>query len=145
MKRKKTFTIDTEKIERKWYLMDARGKTLGRIATIAAGLLRGKGKPTFSPHIDGGDHLIIINAKEVVVTGAKEEDKFYFTHSGYPGGHKMKSVESTRAAHPERLLYHAIRGMLPVNKLADKIITKLRIFPGEGHSHEAQKPERIEV
>ena len=145
MKRKKTYIIKTDDIKRKWYLIDAKGKTLGRLATVAVAILRGKNKPEFSPHMDCGDHLVIINAKEVVVTGAKEQDKEYFTHSGFPRGHKMKNVASTREKHPERILYHAIRGMLPPNKLSDKVLTKLRIYPGEKHSHETQKPETLEI
>ena len=145
MKRKRTFIIKEADIKRKWYLIDAKGKILGRVATFASAILRGKNKTYFSPHMDCGDHVVIINAKDIVLTGAKEKDKHYFTHSGYPGGDKLLSVAKTREKHPERILYHAIRGMLPPNKLSDNILTKLRIYPGDKHSHESQKPETIEI
>jgi len=145
MKRNKTLIVKADDIKRKWYIIDAKGKILGRIATVASSILRGKGKSIFSPHMDCGDYLIIVNASEVSVTGNKEEAKFYFTHSGYPGGHKMTSLAKTRAMHPERILYHAIRGMLPQNKLSDKVIGKLKIYAGSTHPHEAHKPESVNV
>ncbi len=120
MKRTTTSMIKHEDIKRKWFLIDAKGKTLGRVATVVAALLRGKGKTFFSPHMDCGDFVVIVNAQDIMVTGNKEEAKSYFTHSGFTRGDKLTSLKKTRATHPERILYHAIRGMLPQNKLSDK-------------------------
>jgi large subunit ribosomal protein L13 len=145
MKRPKTFVLKKEEITKKWYLLDAKGATLGRLSTAAADILRGKGKPTFSPHVDCGDFLVVINAKDVAVTGKKEEQKHYFTHSGYPGGHKLVSLEKMRQTHPERIVYKAVAGMLPQNKLSSRIITKLKVYPGSEHPHSAQKPETIKL
>jgi large subunit ribosomal protein L13 len=145
MKRFKTYILKKKEIKRQWFLIDAKGKVLGRIATLAANILRGKGKPTFSPHLDCGDFLVIVNAKDVAVTGNKESDKMYFTHSGFPRGHKLTSVKKMREKDPARILLHAIRGMLPPNKLSDQIITKLKIYPGEHHPHSPQKPEQIKL
>ncbi len=145
MKRGKTYTINKKDLLRKWYLIDAKGKTLGRIATVAAGILRGKEKGIFSPHIDCGDFLIIINAKDVVVTGKKEEQKTYFSHSGYAGGHKLIVLAKLRETYPERIIYHAIAGMLPKNKLSDQTIKKLKVYSGGEHPHAAQRPEQIKL
>ena len=137
----KTFQISATEITRRWYLVDARGKTLGRLATHVADLLRGKRKPTFSPFLDGGDHVVIINAEKVRLTGKKLKQKTYYRHSGYPGGLKSTTAEKLFSQFPERVLEHAIRGMLPKNKLGDAIFRKLKVYAGEGHPHEAQQPE----
>lgn len=137
----KTFQISAKEITRKWYLVDAQGKTLGRLATEVADLLRGKRKPTFSPFLDMGDHVVIINAEKVRLTGKKLKQKTYFRHSGYPGGLKSTTAEKLLSQFPERILEHAIRGMLPKNKLGDVIYSKLKVYAGQSHPHEAQQPE----
>jgi large subunit ribosomal protein L13 len=139
----KTFQISATEITRRWYLVDARGKTLGRLATHVADLLRGKRKPTFSPFLDVGDHVVIINAEKVRLTGKKLKQKMYYRHSGYPGGLKSTTAEKLLSQFPERVLEHAIRGMLPKNKLGDAIFRKLKVYGGESHPHEAQQPEAV--
>lgn len=139
----KTFAPKKQNIERKWYLIDASGLVLGRLATKVAGLLRGKGKPIFSPGIDTGDYVIIVNAEKVLVTGRKLEQKFHFTHSGYPGGAKFTRYEKLMAENPERAIRLAVKGMLPSNKLSNKLVTKLKIYRGSVHPHGAQKPQVI--
>lgn len=137
----KTFQISSTEITRRWYLVDARGKTLGRLATHVADLLRGKRKPIFSTFLDVGDHVVIINAEKVRLTGKKLKQKTYYRHSGYPGGLKSTTAEKLLSQFPERVLEHAIRGMLPKNKLGDAIFRKLKVYAGESHPHEAQQPE----
>ena len=132
-------------LSRKWYLIDAKGKTLGRIATVAASILRGKNKPIFSSHIDCGDFLVIINAKEVAVTGKKEKQKLYFSHSGYPGGAKLTWLGKMRETHPERIVFNAVKGMLPSNKLSARVVKKLRVYAGSEHPHKAQSPEAVKL
>jgi large subunit ribosomal protein L13 len=143
MKRNSTFSEKEENVKRKWYLIDAKGKTLGRIATVTATILRGKGKATFTPHVDCGDYVVIINAKAVAVTGKKEEQKMYFTHSGYHGGHRLISLGKVRSTHPERIIRHAVEGMLPKNFLSSRIINKLKIYAGTEHPYAKLKPEEI--
>ncbi len=145
MKRNSTFSEKEENVKRKWYLIDAKGRTLGRIATVAASLLRGKDKVTFTPHVDCGDYVVIINAKQVAVTGKKEEQKTYFTHSGYHGGHKLVSLEKMRRSHPERIIKHAVEGMLPKNFLSSRIINKLKVYAGAEHPYAKLKPEEIKL
>lgn len=145
MKRNRTFSQKKENVKRKWFLIDARGETLGRIATVAAGLLRGKGKVTFTPHVDCGDYVIIVNAKEVEATGNKEEQKLYFRHSGYHGGHTLTSLGEMRKSHPERILTHAIEGMLPKNFLSARIMKKLKVFAGDKHPYAKQKTEQVKL
>jgi large subunit ribosomal protein L13 len=137
----KTFQISAGDVTRRWYLVDAKSKTLGRVATEVAILLRGKHKPIFSPFLDVGDHVVIINAEKVRLTGKKLKQKTYYRHSGYPGGLKSTTAEKLLSKFPERLLEHAIRGMLPKNKLGDAIFTKLKVYAGENHPHQAQRPE----
>ncbi|MDH5745096.1 MAG: 50S ribosomal protein L13, partial [Candidatus Aminicenantes bacterium] len=132
-------------IEKKWYLIDASGLVLGRLATKVAELLRGKGKPIFSPHMDTGDYVIIINAGKVLLTGKKLQQKFHFTHSGYPGGAKFTRYDKLLAENPEKAIRLAVKGMLPPNKLADRLITKLKIYRTREHPHGAQKPQIIEI
>jgi len=134
-----------DEIKRKWHLVDAKGKTLGRLASRIAILLRGKHKPTFTPHLDTGDFVVVINAEKVVLTGKKWKEKLYIHHSGYPGGLKSISAEKMWEKHPERLITMAVQGMLPKNKLGRKLIKKLKVYAGEAHPHQAQLPEPINL
>lgn len=140
-----TYMAKPNQVERKWYIIDAEGKTLGRLASEAASILRGKHKPQFTPHVDTGDFVIIINAEKIQVTGNKLRDKIYYRHSGYPGGLKKTSLGELLEKRPERALQHAIYGMLPKNRLGRKLQTKLKIYAGPEHPHEAQKPEVWEL
>jgi len=137
----KSFVAKPHEIERKWYLMDAEGKTLGRLATEAAMILRGKKKPIFTPFIDTGDYVIIINAAKVEVTGKKRKQKIYKRHSGYPGGLKEITFDKLLAKRPEEIIRHAVKGMMPKGKLGRQMFKKLRIYPGPEHKHSAQQPE----
>jgi large subunit ribosomal protein L13 len=128
---------------RRWFLIDAREQVLGRVASEAAKLLRGKGKASFTPHVDCGDFVVVINAEQIKLTGAKEKGKIYYRHSGYPGGVRAESAERLRARHPERLLRTAVVGMLPKNRLGRRLATKLKIYAGEDHPHSAQQPSRV--
>ena len=140
----KTYTAKPKEITRNWYLIDAKGQTLGRLSVVVADLLRGKNKPTFTPNVDCGDFVIIINTKEIKVTGNKLEDKKYYRHSGYPGGLTETNLSEMLIKHPNKVIYHAVKGMLPKNRLADEMIKKLKLFEGEEHAHIAQKPIKIE-
>jgi len=141
----KTFYAKKEEIERKWYIIDAQGKTLGRLATEAAKLLRGKGKPIFTPSVDCGDYVIVINAKDIKVTGDKLKQKKYYRHSGYVGNLKVQTLEEKLAKKPEQVISLAIKGMLPHNRLGRQIFKKLKVYAGDNHEHQAQKPEKIEI
>ena len=136
-----TFFAKAEDQERKWFIIDATGIPLGRIATEAARLLRGKHKPTFTPNVDTGDHVIIINAEKLVLTGNKLNDKMYRRHSGFPGGLKEVPYKKLMQIMPERAMEHAVKGMLPHNKLGAQMYTKLKVYKGESHPHQAQQPE----
>lgn len=136
-----TFFAKAQDQERKWYVIDATGISLGRIATEAARLLRGKHKPTFTPNVDTGDHVIIINAEKLVLTGNKLNDKMYRRHSGFPGGLKEVPYKKIMQIMPERAMEHAVKGMLPHNKLGAQMYTKLKVYKGEQHPHQAQQPE----
>lgn len=136
-----TFFAKAQDQERKWYIIDAEGIPLGRIATEAARLLRGKHKPTFTPNVDTGDHVIIINAAKLVLTGNKINDKMYRRHSGYPGGLKEVPYKKLMQIMPERAMEHAVKGMLPHNKLGAQMYTKLKVYKGDTHPHQAQQPE----
>ena len=125
---------------RRWYVIDARDQVLGRVASEAAKLLRGKGKPSFTPHVDCGDFVVIINAEQVKLTGPKDQTKVYYRHSGYPGGIRSQTAGKLRATHPERLLRLAVTGMLPKNRLGRRLATKLKIYGGATHPHTAQQP-----
>ena len=138
-------TASEAKAGQRWYLIDAEGQVLGRVATTAAQLLRGKGKPTFTPHMDGGDFVVVVNAEKIVVTGTKETDKKYYRHSGYPGGLRETTLKEMRAKHPIRILEAAVRGMLPKNRLGERIYHHLKVYAGPEHPHEAQKPQRLEL
>lgn len=130
---------------RDWYLIDATGKVLGRFSTRIAKILMGKAKPTWQPHLDGGDYIVVVNAKKISVTGNKEENKMYYRHSGYPGGLKEETLKHLRARKPEEIIHHAVRGMLPKSRLGRAMIKKLFIYSGTEHPHEAQKPKELEV
>ena len=140
----KTFSIKQSEIEKNWILADAEGKILGRFAAEIAQLLKGKHKPTYTPHMDMGDCVVIINAEKIVLTGSKEKDKTYFSHSGYPGATSFVDVEQVRRTHPERILKSAIKGMLPKNRLGRKMMTHLRIYAGSYHPHAAQNPRVLD-
>lgn len=137
----KSFIAKPHEVERKWYVIDAEGKTLGRLATEAASILRGKKKPIFTPHVDTGDFVIVINAEKVNVTGNKREGKIYRRHTGYPGGVREISFEKLQARMPEKIIRHAIKGMLPDNRLGRQMYKKLKVYAGSTHNHGAQKPE----
>ena len=139
----KTFSAKAQDIDRKWYIIDAKDKVLGDVAVSAANLLRGKNKPIFTPHVDTGDFVVIVNAKDVVVTGRKEEQKTYVSVSGYVGSKKVKTVRQVREKHPERLLQHAIKGMIPHNRLGNAVFRKLKVYAGAEHPHEAQQPTAL--
>jgi large subunit ribosomal protein L13 len=141
----RTFTRKKEEIERDWYVVDAEGETLGRLASRIAPILRGKHKPTFTPHLDCGDFVIVINADKVQVTGRKMDQKFYYRHSGYPGGIRRISLRDQLDRYPERVIQSAVRGMLPKNKLGRRMIKKLKVYAGNEHPHQAQQPEPLEL
>jgi large subunit ribosomal protein L13 len=126
--------------QRKWHVVDADGAVLGRLAAQVTNILRGKNKPTYTPHLDAGDFVVVINAEKVAVTGKKETDKFFMSYSGWKGGERYKSVAQIRAKHPERLISHAVRGMMPKNRLGRVLLTKLKVYKGKDHPHAAQQP-----
>jgi len=132
-------------IEPRWFVIDADGKILGRLSTIIAKILSGKNKPTYTPFLDTGDHVIVINAEKIVLTGKKETDKIYRSHSQHPGGLKERAARFVRAEKPEAMIEEAVWGMLPKNKVGRKMLKKLKVYRGSNHPHEAQKPERIDV
>ncbi len=134
-----------ETVQRKWYVVDAEGMVLGRLASQVAAILRGKNKPTFTPHVDTGDHVIVLNADKVVLTGDKLNQKFYRRHSGYPGGLKETSYKDLMAKKADLAVIEAVRGMLPKNALGRQMIKKLRVYKGAEHDHAAQKPEVLEL
>ena len=132
-------------VTRNWYLIDADGRILGRLATTIANLLRGKGKPVYTPHVDTGDFVVVINAEKVRLTGRKEEQKVYRRHTGHPGGMKEVPLKRMRERHPERIIRHAVAGMMPKSRLGRAMLKKLSIYAGPDHPHKAQKPVRIEL
>jgi large subunit ribosomal protein L13 len=129
--------------QRKWHVIDADGAVLGRLAAQCANVLRGKDKPVYTPHLDAGDFVIVINAEKVVLTGKKETDKKFMTYSGWKGGEKYTSVAQVRAKHPEKLITHAVRGMVPKNRLGRVLMTKLKVYRGTQHPHAAQQPQPL--
>ncbi len=141
----KTTLPKVSELDPKWVVVDAEGKILGRLAVEVARILRGKNKPTYTPHLDTGDHVVVINAKKVVLSGRKEEGKIYQRYSGYRGGLKEFTAAQIRATHPERMIESAVRGMLPKNRLGRQIYTKLKVYAGSEHPHAAQKPEAIAI
>ena len=132
-------------IEREWWIVDATGKTLGRLASSIAQILRGKHKPTFVPHLDNGDFIIVTNAEKVRVSGNKEEQKTYFRHSGFPGGGRFTSLAHLRKTHPERIIEYAVKGMLPHNRLGRAQLKKMKVYAGDNHPHTAQQPKPLEI
>ncbi len=140
-----TFCPKAEEITRQWHLIDADGKTLGRLATEVANLLRGKTKPEFTPHVDCGDFVIVINAEKIKVSGKKETQKIYHRHSGFPGGHRQESLQALRQRRPVAILEKAIKGMLPHTRLGDHQFTKLNVYAGSEHPHQAQQPKVYEL
>ena len=141
----KTFMANAQTVERKWYVVDADGMTLGRLASQVAAILRGKNKPTYTPHCDTGDYVIVINAAKVVLTGKKLDQKVYYHHSGYVGGLKETKYSKLMAEKPEFAVKHAILGMMPKGPLGRQMARKLRVYAGAEHEHEAQKPEVLEL
>jgi large subunit ribosomal protein L13 len=138
-----TYFAKKEEQQPKWYVIDANGKVLGKVAVRAANLIRGKTKPTFTPHVDAGDFVIVVNASKVVLTGSKETNKKYMTFSGYPGGEKIVSPKQLRGKHPERMIERAVWGMIPKGRLGRQLYTKLKVYAGAAHPHAAQKPEPV--
>ena len=141
----KTYTARAEDMEREWFLVNAEGKTLGRLASEIAQVLRGKHKPIYTPHLDCGDYVIVVNADKVQVTGRKLDQKMYYHHTGYPGGIKSISLRNQLQKHPERVLQAAVRGMLPKNRLGRKMLKKLKVYAGNSHPHQAQQPKSLEL
>jgi len=141
----KTYSAKKEEVKRKWFVVDAKDKVLGRLASKIALILRGKHKSIYTPHVDTGDYVIVVNAEKVVLTGKKLENKKYYSHSGYPGGLKVKTAKELLEKYPERLIIHAVKGMLPKNILGRKMLKKLKVYRGENHPHKAQKPEPLEL
>jgi large subunit ribosomal protein L13 len=141
----KTYTPKLTEIQRRWWVVDADGKVLGRLASEIAQILRGKHKPMFTPHLDTGDYVVVINAEKVRLTGNKAEGKAYFRHSGYMGGEKFIPFREMIEKHPERVIDLAVKGMLPKNNLGRLMRRKLKVYAGEAHPHEAQQPERLEI
>ena len=139
----KTFMASPSTIERKWYVVDATGYTLGRLASEVAKVLRGKNKPTYTPSMDTGDYVIVVNAEKITVTGKKLDDKVYYNHSGWVGGLKETTLREMLAKHPERVIEHAVKGMLPKGPLGRQMYTKLHVYVGPDHKHAAQKPEAL--
>ncbi len=145
MNSNKTFSPKAADVERAWHVVDATDLPLGRLASEVATLLRGKHKPTYAPHIDGGDFVIVVNAEKVAVTSGKSQSKIYYRHSGYPGGIKAESFESLRLRRPQAIIERAVRGMLPKNKLGRHMARKLKVYAGAEHPHAAQKPQPLEL
>lgn len=140
-----TFFAKKEEHKPRWRVIDANGQVLGRVAVRAANLLRGKSAPAFTPHVDTGDFVVVVNAGKVVLTGRKETDKQYMTYSQYPGKEKIRTAKQIRVRHPEKLVEHAVKGMMPKNRLGRQMITKLKVYAGPEHPHIAQKPEPVTV
>jgi len=139
----KTFSAKANEVSRQWWLIDAKDQVLGQVAVRAANLLRGKAKPIFTPHVDTGDFVIVINAEKVRVTGKKEENKTYMSFSGFVGGHKSENLGSLLVRHPELLIERAVRGMIPHNRLGRAVYRKLKVYRGESHPHSAQQPQSV--
>ena len=136
----KTYSLKKEEVQRNWFVVDATDRVLGRVATKIADKIRGKDKPTFTPHTDGGDYVIVINAEKIKVTGSKFNNKIYYRHSLYPGGLKSQTFKELNKKNPERIIEEAVKGMLPKNKLGKSMIKKLKVFQGPNHDHESQQP-----
>jgi large subunit ribosomal protein L13 len=141
----KTYLPKVKLEQRLWHVIDADGAVLGRLAVQVADALRGKDKPVFTPHLDAGDFVVVINAEKVVLTGKKETNKRFMSYSGWKGGEKYRTVAQVRAAHPDRLITHAVKGMLPKNRLGDRLLTKLKVYAGSEHPHAAQQPKPLKA
>jgi len=141
----KTYIAKTDQVNRDWYLFDADNKVLGRLATQIANILRGKNKPTYTPSVDTGDFVVVVNAEKILLTGAKRDDKIYYSHSGYPGGIKSISAGKLLEKRPEDLIRKAVKGMLPKNKLSRHMLSKLKVYAGAEHPHKAQQPKTIQL
>ncbi len=141
----RTYSAKPREIQREWLVVDAQGQTLGRLATRVAAVLRGKHKPLFTPHLDCGDFVIVVNAEKIHVTGRKLDQKIYYRHSGYPGGLKQIDLRRQLERHPERVIESAVRGMLPKNRLGRKMFRKLKVYAGPTHPHQAQQPRAFEL
>lgn len=141
----KTFSAKPHEIKREWFVVDAQGQTLGRLATRVATILRGKHKPIYTPHVDCGDYVIVVNADKINVTGQKLDKKLYYRHSMYPGGLRQVSLRRQLQIHPDRIVEAAVRGMLPKNRLGRKMFKKLKIYAGPDHPHQAQQPKSLEL
>jgi len=141
----KTYVATPQDRERAWLVVDAEGQTLGRLATRIADALRGKRKPTYTPHVDVGDFVVVVNAEKVAVTGSKRSEKRYYRHSGYPGGLKSRTLSEMLERRPEEVLRHAVKGMVPRTRLGRKQLTKLKVYAGPEHPHAAQKPQPLEI
>jgi large subunit ribosomal protein L13 len=141
----KTYVATAESRQRDWYVVDAEGKTLGRLATQIADVLRGKRKPEYTPHVDTGDFVIVVNAAKIAVTGNKRADKIYYRHTGYPGGIRSRTLAEMLQRQPEEVIRKAVKGMLPRNRLARRQLTKLKVYAGPEHPHQAQQPKPMEV
>jgi large subunit ribosomal protein L13 len=141
----KTFYAKKEEQKPRWFVVDASGQVLGKVAVKVANILRGKTKPQFTSNVDAGDFVVVVNAEKVVLTGKKETDKKYMSYSQYPGKEKIRTPKQIRAHHPEKLITHAVKGMIPKNRLGRQIITKMKVYAGPEHPHSAQKPELVAV
>ena len=141
----KTYSAKPSEVERKWYVVDATGKTLGRLSVQIANILRGKHRPTFTPHVDTGDFVVVVNAEKIRVTGKKADQMVYQRYSGYPGGLKEIPYRQMLERHPERILEHAVKGMLPHNRLGRSVYGKLKVYAGPDHPHAAQQPEPLDI
>jgi large subunit ribosomal protein L13 len=141
----KTYVTKKENVQREWYVVDAAGQTLGRLAAQVARMLRGKHKPTYSPSIDTGDYVIVVNAEKIHVTGRKLDQKIYYRYTGYPGGLREVTLRNLLQKHPTRVIEHAVRGMLPKNRLGRRMFKQLKVYAGPEHPHEAQQPESLEL
>ena len=141
----KTFSAKPESVKRDWFIVDAADKTLGRLSTEIARRLRGKHKPEYTPHVDTGDYIVVINAEKVKVTGNKEQDKMYYRYTGYIGNLKSTNLAKLRATHPERIIQTAVKGMLPKNSLGRAMFKKLKVYAGEKHQHSAQQPQVLDI
>lgn len=145
MKTCKTYSPKPAEVERQWHVVDAEGEILGRLATVIARKLRGKDKPEFAPHVDTGDFVVVVNAEKIRVTGTKMNDKMYYRHSGYPGGLKEASLREMLDKKPEKVIYEAVKGMLPKNRLGRAMLKKLKVYAGPEHPHKAQEPATLEI
>jgi len=141
----KTFSAKPQEVRREWLVIDATDKALGRLAADIARYLRGKHKPEYTPHVDAGDHIVVVNAEKVTVTGRKTTDKIYYRHTGYPGGIKAQTFSELRDSHPERIIERAVKGMLPHNPLGRAMFKKLHVYAGSEHKHHAQQPKQLEL